>query len=57
MKWAGLAARMGEKMNDYRILVGNSEVKRQLGRPRRRWVDKIKIDLREVGWLVSIGLD
>jgi hypothetical protein len=41
---------MGEKRNVYRILVGNPEGKRPLGRPRRRWVDNIKIDLRERGW-------
>jgi hypothetical protein len=34
----------------YRILVGKSEGKRQLGRPRRRWVNNIKMDLREIGW-------
>jgi hypothetical protein len=41
---------MGEKRNVYRILVGNSEGKRPLGRPRCRWVDDIKMDLREIGW-------
>jgi hypothetical protein len=41
---------MGEKRNAYRILVGMSEGKRPLGRPRRRWVDNIKINLREIGW-------
>jgi hypothetical protein len=41
---------MEEKMNAYRILVGNPEGKSPLGRPRRRWVDNIKIDLREIGW-------
>jgi hypothetical protein len=50
MRWAGHVARMGEKRNAYRILVGNPEGKRPLGRPRRRWVDNIKIDLREIGW-------
>jgi hypothetical protein len=40
----------GEKRNAYRILVGQPEGKRLLGRPRRRWVDNIKIDLREIGW-------
>jgi hypothetical protein len=50
MRWAGHVARMGEKRNTYRILVGMLEGKRPLGRPRRRWVDNIKMDLREIGW-------
>jgi hypothetical protein len=50
MRWTGHVARMGEKRNVYRILVGKPEGKRQLGRPRRRWVDNIKMDLREIGW-------
>jgi hypothetical protein len=37
-------------MNAYRILMGTPERKRPLGRPRRRWVDNIKMDLRETGW-------
>jgi hypothetical protein len=41
---------MGEKRNPYRILVEKPEGKRSLGKPRRRWVDNIKIDLREIGW-------
>jgi hypothetical protein len=41
---------MGEKRNAYRILVGNPEGRRPLGRPRRRWVENIKMDLREIGW-------
>jgi hypothetical protein len=41
---------MGETRNAYRILVGKPEGKRPLGRPRRRWVDNIKINLREIGW-------
>jgi hypothetical protein len=40
---------MGEKRNAYRILVGNPEGKSSLGRPRRRWVDNIKMDHREIG--------
>jgi hypothetical protein len=40
----------GEKGNSYIILVGKPEGKRPLGRPRRRWVDNIKMDFREVGW-------
>jgi hypothetical protein len=50
MKWAGDVARMGEKGNAYRILVGKLEGKRALGRPRRKWVDNIKMDFREVRW-------
>jgi hypothetical protein len=41
---------MGEKRNACRILVGKPEGKRPLGRPRRRWLDNIKMDLREIGW-------
>jgi hypothetical protein len=48
MRWAGHVARMGEKKNAYRILVGKPEGKRPVGRPRRRWVDNIKMDLREI---------
>jgi hypothetical protein len=50
MRWAGHVARMGEKRNAYRLLVGTPERKRLLGRPRRRWVDNIRMDLGEVGW-------
>jgi hypothetical protein len=50
MRWAGNMARMGEKRNAYRILVGNPEGKNPLGRPRLMWVDKIKMDLREIEW-------
>jgi hypothetical protein len=41
---------MGAKRNAYRISVGKPKGKRPLGRPRRRWVDNIKMDLREIGW-------
>jgi hypothetical protein len=50
MRWAGHVARMGEKRNVYRLLVGKPEGKRPLERPRRRCVDNIKMDLGEVGW-------
>jgi hypothetical protein len=46
MRWAGHVARMGEKKNVYRLLVGKPERKRPLGRPRRRWMDNIKMDPR-----------
>jgi hypothetical protein len=48
MRWSGQIARMGTKTNAYRILVGKPEAKRPLRRPRRRWLDNIKIDLREI---------
>jgi hypothetical protein len=50
MRWAGHVARMGEKRNAYRLFVGKPEGKRPIGRPRRRWVDNIRMDLGEVGW-------
>jgi hypothetical protein len=50
MRWAGHIARMGEKRNAYRILVGTPEGKRPLGRRRRIWVDNIQMYLREIGW-------
>jgi hypothetical protein len=48
MRWAGYVARIGEKRNVYRLLVGKPEGKRPLGRPRRRWTDNIKMDLLEI---------
>ena len=58
MRWAGHVAHMGEEMGAYRVLVGKPEGKRPLGRPRRRWVDNIRMDLQEVGcWYLDwIGL-
>jgi hypothetical protein len=50
MRWAGYVARIGEKMNAYRLLVGKQEGRRPLGRPRRRWLNNIRMDLVEVGW-------
>jgi hypothetical protein len=49
MRWARHVARMGEERGVYRILVGRPEGKTQLGRPRRRWEDNIKMNLREIG--------
>jgi len=49
MRWAGNVARMGEGRGVYRVLLGKPERMRPMGRPRRRWVDNIKMDLREVG--------
>jgi hypothetical protein len=49
MRWAGHVARMGEGKGVYRVFVGRLEGKRPLGRPRRRWEDNIKTDLREIG--------
>jgi hypothetical protein len=57
MRWAGHVARMGERRGVYRVSVGKPEGKRPLGRPRRRWEDNIKMDLREVGlWTGSSWL-
>ena len=50
MRWAGHVARMGEERGMYRILVGKPERRRPVGRPRRRWVDNIRMDLQEVGF-------
>ena len=49
MRWVGHVERMGEERGVYRVLVGKTEGKRPLGRPRRRWVDNIRMDLQEVG--------
>jgi hypothetical protein len=56
MRWAGHVARMREKRNVYRILVGKPDGRKPLGRRRRRWVDNIKMDLKRysMGWY---GLD
>jgi hypothetical protein len=49
MKWAGHVALMGEGRGVHRVLVGRPEGKRPLGKPRRRWEDNIKVELREMG--------
>ena len=48
MRWAGHVARMGEERGGYRVLVGKPEGKRPVGRPRRRWVDNIRMDRQEM---------
>jgi hypothetical protein len=50
MRWAGNVARMGEERIAYRILVGESEGNRPLGRPRSRWINNIRMNLREIEW-------
>jgi hypothetical protein len=56
MRWAGNVARMGEKRKAYGKLIGNPEGQKPLGRPRHRWLDNIKMDLKRdrMGWW---GLD
>ena len=58
MRWAGHVAHMDEEKGVYRVLVGRSEGRKPLGRPRHRWVDNIRMDLREVGcgYMDWIGL-
>ena len=57
MRWAGHVARMGEERGVYRVLVGKPEGKKPLGRPRRRWMDNIRMDLQEsdVGIWTGLG--
>ena len=54
MRWADHVACMGERRGAYRVLVGKSEEKRPLGRPRCRWENNIKMDIQEVG---CVGMD
>ena len=58
MRWAGHVARMVEERGVYTVLLGKPDGKRPLGRPRRRWVDNIRMDLQEVGcgYMDWIGL-
>jgi hypothetical protein len=51
MRWAGHTTRRGEKWNAYGVLVGKSEGRTLSGRPRHRWEDNIKMDLRYIGWV------
>jgi hypothetical protein len=50
MRLGGACSTNGKKRNDYRILVRKPEGNKLLRRPRRRWVEKLKMDLREIGW-------
>jgi hypothetical protein len=50
LRWAEYVARMGEQRKVYKVLVGKPEGKRPLERPRRRWEDEIRMDLREIVW-------
>jgi hypothetical protein len=50
VRWVGHVIRMGEKRSPYKILMGKLEGKRPLGRPRGRWEDNNRMDLREIGW-------
>jgi hypothetical protein len=57
MRWAGYVARMGEGRKVYKVLVRKPEGKRPLGRPRRRWENGVKMDLRDIALGVWIGFD
>jgi hypothetical protein len=49
-RWAGHVAHVGEERNAYKVLMGKPEGKRPHGRPRCRWEDRLRMDLREIGW-------
>jgi hypothetical protein len=57
MKWAGHVTGIGEDRKVYKVLVGKPEGKRTLGRPRCRWENGTRLDLREISWGVWIGFD
>jgi hypothetical protein len=57
MRWAGHVVHIGEERKMYKVLVGKPEGNRPLGRPRHRWEDGIRMDLREIGWRVWNGFD
>jgi hypothetical protein len=57
MRLAGYVARMGQERRVYKVLVGKPEGKRPPGRPRNRWEDGLRIDLREIGWGRGYGVD
>jgi hypothetical protein len=55
MRWAGQVACMGEERNVCKVLVGNPKGQKPLGRPRRKWENGIRMDLRDIGWGLWIG--
>jgi hypothetical protein len=58
MRWAGHVERMGEERKLYKVLAGKPEGKRPLRRPKCRWEDGIRMNIREIGWGVGlIGFD
>jgi hypothetical protein len=57
MRWAGHVALMGEERKVYKVLVRKPEGKRPLGRPRHRWENGIRMDLREIAWRVWSGFN
>jgi hypothetical protein len=57
MRWAGHVAHMGQRRGACSILVGKPEGKRQLGKPRHRWEDNIKMNLQEIGWVGRDWID
>jgi hypothetical protein len=57
MRWMGHVTRMGEKKNVYGLLVGKPEGTRPIGRPRRRWMDNIKMDLLEIELSINLAQD
>jgi hypothetical protein len=50
IRWAGHVARLGDDIRVYIVLAGKPEGKRPLGRPRHRWEDGIRVNLRKIGW-------
>jgi hypothetical protein len=53
MRWSGHEAGMGEMINAYKILVGNPEGKRLFGRPRCKWKDSIRMDIKDIWWEIA----
>jgi hypothetical protein len=55
MRWVGHVARVGEERNVYKVLVGKFEGKSTLGRPRRRWENGNRMDVRDIAWVLWSG--